>query len=321
MLPCSSRHLPWWKSAVSWLKRWCLFYFYSSWAKTFIKVFLCLGLLGSWRTVQEYSVSTPLTAWCFPQFTDVTSQPNILMERWYGVYHNARPHRGFLQQLQTPAHQPRLKRNRQDRETISLAHQLNLQKNYHIKQMAQNLTLIDKFLFPDNIVKYCSFSCSCCCVTFSIRFKIKQKSSYSGNHFLFSADVSPTYSFSPTLALWHLELLNYLLFDLVVEEVELVYATPQYAHVRLPSGRETTVPWGTSHLLGSGVWVLAWWWTRACFGRTVCHQWRSFRSPIRSSSRAGRSIFRNAFAQDLWWSKRLQSKGERRQREWSRPCA
>jgi len=35
MLPCSSRHLPWWKPAVSWLKRWCRFYFYNSWAKTF----------------------------------------------------------------------------------------------------------------------------------------------------------------------------------------------------------------------------------------------------------------------------------------------
>ena len=31
-------------------------------------------------------------------------------------------------------------------------------------------------------------------------------------------------------------------YDLVVEEVELVHATPQYAHVRFPSGRETTVP-------------------------------------------------------------------------------
>jgi len=36
MLPWSSRHLPWWKPAVSWLKRWCHFYFYNSWAKTFI---------------------------------------------------------------------------------------------------------------------------------------------------------------------------------------------------------------------------------------------------------------------------------------------
>ena len=38
MLPCSSRHLPWWKPAVNWLKRWCRFYFYNSWAKTFIKI-------------------------------------------------------------------------------------------------------------------------------------------------------------------------------------------------------------------------------------------------------------------------------------------
>jgi len=36
MLPCSNRHLPWWKPGVSWLKRWCRFYFYNSWAKTFI---------------------------------------------------------------------------------------------------------------------------------------------------------------------------------------------------------------------------------------------------------------------------------------------
>ena len=83
----------------------------------------------------------------------------------------------------------------------------------------------------------------------------------------------------------------------MVEEVELVHATPQYAHIRFPSGRETTVPLSDVAPAGGAASGYSPDADPGSASDTVCHHSRSFRLSIGSTSRGGQIIF-NDFKQD-----------------------